>query len=107
MFDTETLKYALPVIVVMIGWFVAHQFSVSRDRQNKRRDLRVQFLLEAYRRLEAAADRDSKDENNCWHLNPLSPTFSCWELLSKLRQQLIFYIKMPLVAVPKLMMSFG
>ncbi len=49
MLDTETLKYAVPAIIVVVGWFVAHQFNVYRDRQNKRRDLRVNFLLDAYR----------------------------------------------------------
>lgn len=62
MLDTETLKYAVPAIIVVVGWFVVHQFNVYRDRQNKRRDLRVNFLLDAYRRLESAANRDTKTE---------------------------------------------
>ncbi|MGZ8218661.1 hypothetical protein [Methylomagnum sp.] len=62
MFDSETLKYAVPAVVAVIGWFAAHQFNVYRDRQNKRRDLRVQFLLEVYRRLESAANREAKTE---------------------------------------------
>jgi len=55
----ETLKLIIPALVVVGGWFVAHRFNVSRDRQNKRHDLRVQYLLDAYRRLESAANRDS------------------------------------------------
>ena len=62
MLDTETLKYVTPTLVAVIGWFVAHQFNVHRDRQNKRHDLRVQFLLDAYRRLESAANRPKKTE---------------------------------------------
>lgn len=62
MLDSETLKYIVPVLVAVIGWFAAHQFNVYRDRQNKRRDLRVDFLLDAYRRLESAANRDEKTE---------------------------------------------
>lgn len=62
MFDSETLKYIVPAIVAVIGWFAAHQFNVYRDRQNKRRDLRVEFLLDAYRRLESAANRKEKTE---------------------------------------------
>lgn len=46
----------------MAGWFAAHQFNVHRDRQNKRRDLRIEFLLEAYRRLESAANREGMTE---------------------------------------------
>ena len=52
----------LAPLVAVIGWFVAHQFNVFRDRQNKRRDLIIQYLLEAYRRLEAAANREKTDE---------------------------------------------
>jgi hypothetical protein len=37
MLDAETLKYVVPAIVAVIGWFAAHQFNVYRDRQNKRR----------------------------------------------------------------------
>ncbi|MBI5039777.1 MAG: hypothetical protein HZB57_00740 [Gammaproteobacteria bacterium] len=62
MLDSETLKYAVPAVVAVAGWFAAHQFNVYRDRQSKRRDLRVQFLLEAYRRLESAANREAKTE---------------------------------------------
>jgi len=52
----------LAPLVAVIGWFVAHQFNVHRDRLNKRRDLRIQYLLEAYRRLESAANREEKTE---------------------------------------------
>ena len=62
MLDSETLKYLVPAVIAVVGWFAAHQFNVYRDRQNKRRDLRIQFLLEAYRRLESAANRDIKTE---------------------------------------------
>ena len=62
MFDSESLKYLIPALVAIAGWFAAHQFTVHRDRQNKRRDLRVQFLLEAYRRLESASNRPHKTE---------------------------------------------
>lgn len=60
--DAESVKYLVPAVVAVVGWFAAHQFNVHRDRQNKRRDLRIQFLLEAYRRLESAANRDCKTE---------------------------------------------
>jgi hypothetical protein len=62
MLDAETLKYAIPAVVAVLGWFAAHQFNLYRDRQNKRRDLRIEFLLEAYRRLESAANRETKTE---------------------------------------------
>ncbi|MFA6201549.1 MAG: hypothetical protein WC710_00005 [Gallionella sp.] len=43
----------------VFSWFAAHWLSSTRDRENKKRDLRLSFLLEAYRRLEAGANRGS------------------------------------------------
>ncbi len=48
--------------VAILGWFAAHQLTAARDRANKRRDLRVQYLLDAYRKLEAASNRECKTE---------------------------------------------
>ena|SRR5712692_852308 len=44
-------------VVVIVGWYVVHYLSGRRDQANKRRDLRVQYLIEAYRRLEFAGNR--------------------------------------------------
>lgn len=38
-------------------WFIAHRFARSRDDANKRKELRLQYLIEAYRRLERSANR--------------------------------------------------
>jgi hypothetical protein len=43
--------------VAIIGWWVGHWFSMQRDRASKRRDMRLQFLMDAYRRLESASNR--------------------------------------------------
>lgn len=48
---------ALAAFVAILGWGVSHYLSVSKDQKVKQRDMRIQFLLEAYRRLEAAANR--------------------------------------------------
>ena len=47
----------LAAFVAILGWGVSHYLSVSKDYKAKQRDMRIQFLLEAYRRLEAAANR--------------------------------------------------
>ena len=44
-------------IVATLGWYVAHALNSRRDRSNKRREIRVQYLIEAYRRLEAGTCR--------------------------------------------------
>lgn len=43
--------------VAVLGWFAAHWFSVSRDRANKRREMRLARLIDAYRALERSAHR--------------------------------------------------
>ena len=58
--DQESLKFLVPAIVAVVGWFVAHQFNSYRERISKRRELRIKFLLEAYRQLESAANRPNK-----------------------------------------------
>ena len=51
----------LPLLVTtagaIVGWIAAHRLAAARDQQNKRREVRLGFLLEAYRRLEASAAR--------------------------------------------------
>src|SRR5205823_4339548 len=41
-------------IITIVGWFVAHRLNARRDQANKRREQRVQYLIEAYRRLAKA-----------------------------------------------------
>jgi len=47
--------------VAVCGWFVGHALSARRDRINKRREQRIGYLIEAYRRLESCAQRKSYD----------------------------------------------
>ncbi|WP_153100317.1 hypothetical protein [Paraburkholderia hayleyella] len=52
----------IAALFVVIGWYVVHRSNMARDRANKRHDMIVQYLLEAYRRLETAANREDKTE---------------------------------------------
>lgn len=83
MFDTETLKFLTTTVVLVVGWFVVHQFNVYRDHQNKRRDLRIQFLLDAYRRLESAAHRGEMTETQKQECESAVADIQCWEAKSK------------------------
>lgn len=47
---------ATTVVAFGTGW-LGHYFSARRDVANERRKQRIAFLLDAYRRLEAAANR--------------------------------------------------
>jgi hypothetical protein len=45
-------------VVAALGWWAAHYLSARRDLANERRKLRITYLVEAYRRLESASNRD-------------------------------------------------
>jgi len=47
-------KLFTTLLVVSLGWWVAHYLSARREVTNERRKLRVSYLLEAYRKLEQA-----------------------------------------------------
>ncbi len=51
-------------VVAALGWWTAHYLSAKRDLANERRKLRVSYLLEAYRRLEGASNRE--DMTSFW-----------------------------------------
>jgi hypothetical protein len=46
-------------VVTILGWLATHEFAARRDRNNKKRDLRVQYLIEAWRKLEMSSNRPS------------------------------------------------
>jgi hypothetical protein len=45
------------VMLALLGWIVGYVATIRRDRLSKKRDLRTQYLLNAYRRLEGAGNR--------------------------------------------------
>ena len=47
----------ITVLAALLGWLGGYFTTIRRDRLSKRRDLRTQFLLDAYRRLEGAGNR--------------------------------------------------
>ena len=48
----------ITTFVAIFGWYTVHVLPSIRERPNKRRDLVVNYLTSAYRRLEYAAQRD-------------------------------------------------
>ena len=52
--NTSYPSLLIPALVV-IGWFVTHLMTDLRDRGNRRRNLRTQYLIDVYRKLEEAA----------------------------------------------------
>lgn len=41
----------IPLLVACSGWFIAHRLAAALDRANKRREIQVSYLIEAFRRL--------------------------------------------------------
>jgi hypothetical protein len=57
-------QLAVTLIVAALGGWAGHYLSMRRDLAAERRKLRVTYLLEAYRRLEGASNRD--DAKRSW-----------------------------------------
>ena len=53
----QIITALVSALLALLGWVVGYVATIRRDRLSKRRDLRTQYLLDAYRRLEAAGNR--------------------------------------------------
>ena len=60
--DIELAKLLVAIVIGLGGWYVVHRLTSSRDQLNRRNDLKVEYLLKAYRSLSNAANRASPDE---------------------------------------------
>ena len=66
----DYLKIFVTIFLAVIGWLVGHYFTTKRDVSNKRRELIIQHLIEAYRIManevshrDKSAERDKKFED--------------------------------------------
>ena len=50
-------------VVAVAGWIVGHRLNAERDLHNKRIELRIKYLLDAYRRLESSIETEVSREN--------------------------------------------
>ena len=51
----EFYKILIPALIAVIGWIASHQFTAWRDRENKRREFRLNFLIDTFRSLSKAS----------------------------------------------------
>ena len=58
------LQLVVTAVVALAGGWAAHRFTARRDLLNERRKMRIAYLLEAYRKLEDASNRD--DPERTW-----------------------------------------
>ncbi len=50
-------------VVAVTGWVAGHKLNAERDLHNKRIELRIKYLLEAYRKLEASIEQKVSRQN--------------------------------------------
>jgi len=51
-------------VIAVVGWFIGHQLSISRDIKNKRTEIKIGYLIEAYRKLERVSNSENPDRKN-------------------------------------------
>jgi hypothetical protein len=59
---TITLSFIASSLIIIIGWGIAHWFTSKRDHKNKKREIRLEYLINAYRSIGAAAARNPNSE---------------------------------------------
>ncbi len=54
------MSYSLIIstFVAVAGWFIGHQFNAKRDKNNKRRDIQIHYMIKAYQNLESGIGRE-------------------------------------------------
>lgn len=65
LFDPRlAVTIGVPALVVVLGWIVAHRLNEWRDRENKKRDIRVQAISRLYMKLALFVNRPSLTEDD-------------------------------------------
>ena len=75
----------ITTVVAILGWVIGHRMNVARDRIAKRRDLRLEYLIEAYRALENFAGRQPPFSSN--HVEALEKAVADIQLFGSQLQQ--------------------
>ena len=53
-------KIIIPSALIILGWFIVNWLASKRELINKRREVRIQYLIEAYRCIASASNRKEK-----------------------------------------------
>lgn len=61
--DIDLLKVLLTVLTVVVGWIVGHYFTTKRDVLLKRREISLEYLINAYRILTNDISHRPSDQN--------------------------------------------
>lgn len=70
MLELDYVKIIITITLAVLGWLIAHYFTAKRDSANKRREIRLQYLINAYQIItneishrERSPERNEKLEN--------------------------------------------
>jgi hypothetical protein len=55
------IQIIVTIGIAALGWIIVHYFTSRRDRKNKIREIRIQYLIEAFRKIGLAAQREKAD----------------------------------------------
>lgn len=56
---TTIISIMITALIAIAGWFIVHGLSIDRDLKNKRTELKIRYLIEAYRKLENISHREN------------------------------------------------
>ncbi|MCZ4696462.1 hypothetical protein DWB61_17540 [Ancylomarina euxinus] len=59
---TISIGNIISAFVIALGWVVAYKLNSKKDLKNKKREIRTQFLIDAYRIIAFSANRDNNIE---------------------------------------------
>lgn len=71
----------LALVFSIAGLFVAHFLSIKRDSLNKKKEIRIQYLITAWQHLESSSNRDNNK-----YLSDLEKAIADIQLFGTLRQ---------------------
>ena len=63
------LPLVVTTVIATVGWIVVHTLAVKQDVEKKRREIRLNFLLGAYRKLENSVLRGPMHEDRAMALD--------------------------------------
>src|SRR5258706_11083029 len=59
----EIIAASIGAIASVVVWYLSKRDLAKKERENKRREIRLNFLIDAYRRLESAGNRPIPPES--------------------------------------------
>lgn len=60
------LQLLIPLLVTSLitvfGWYILHKLAKKREQENKKKELRIDYLIDAWQKMEYASNRDINEK---------------------------------------------